>query len=185
MQATLFVSKPSGEDDLERYALNRLQAAGCSTLLLKPGEFAPPTSVALIRAPAWMRWPNGHLRAAAHIVKPHAPAWAATPFVVAMRANAHGNFVDALVEMARKYEQWFVSGGRGLPWGQEPLARTAEVQAWRQAVADLFASMDEPWQRTPSLWQMPEKKKRERPRRYPREFLLERSVGGLGFAGAY
>ncbi len=187
MQSTLFVSQASSEDDLERYALHLLNAAGCNTLLLAPGELAPPTAVALFKAPTWLRWPNGHLRAAAHIVKPFAPAWAAaTPFVVAMRSNAHGDFANALVSMARNYEHWFVLGGRGLPWGQAPRERIDEVRAWKSAVADLLATMDEPWERTPALWVTPEKKHRERNRRIPEGLLLERTASfRLDFASAF
>lgn len=179
MLSTLFVSMPS-EDDLVCYALHLLEAVGCNTKLLKPGELAPPTAVALFKAPDWVRWPSSHLRAAAHVVKPFAPSWAAaTPFVVAVRhhTNPRGNFTDAVISMARSYEHWFVSKGRGLPWGQEPSVNTAGVQAWRLAVADLMVTLDEPWERTPALWDTPEKKKRERHRRVPPELLLDRHAG--------
>lgn len=156
MQIT-FCASVSDQKGLQ--ALEILQDKGCQTRILQEGEIAPQTAVAIFSlvGVASNPIPGRYLRIAAHRLLVLRPGWAInTPFLAAINGSNRkwysDRFAEAVLGLARMYENWFYSGARGLPWGGESSSeeQICDLEEWRDKVGCLPLHKL-CWELTPSL----------------------------------
>jgi len=151
---TLFCTY-KGAGNLAIQALKILEKAGCETLLCRGGEVAPVTAVVIFEPEdtSAVNWPGRYTRMAAHRLVDIAPAWAiATPFLVAIRPNVHGDFQGAILGFARLYDRWLANGPTGFPWNDPPTNTDHQLELDRWQVQVNSVTWGNTWETTPGLW---------------------------------